>query len=146
MTGVPLIDIHQHIFPDLYRSALARIGIMGSGENPWPDWSFAHMLELMDAHGIVAVVASIASPGAYFGDIEFTRRLVRDCNEHFARMVGDRPSQLGAMGFVPLPDVDAAVRDAARSSSSTRSGRPRCHPLAFRPAIPSSYSTPRVPS
>jgi predicted TIM-barrel fold metal-dependent hydrolase len=111
MTGVPLIDIHQHIFPDLYRSALARIGIMGSGENPWPDWSFAHMLELMDAHGIVAVVASIASPGAYFGDIEFTRRLVRDCNEHFARMVGDRPSQLGAMGFVPLPDVDAAVRE-----------------------------------
>ncbi len=54
---------------------------------------------------------SIASPGAYFGDVEFTRRLVRDCNEALARMVGDRPTKFGAMGFVPLPDVAAAVRE-----------------------------------
>ena len=54
---------------------------------------------------------SIASPGAYFGDIDFTRRLVRDCNEALARMIGDLPTKLGAMGFVPLPDVAAAVRE-----------------------------------
>ena len=37
--GFPLIDIHQHVIPDVYRSALARIGVMGSGENPWPQWT-----------------------------------------------------------------------------------------------------------
>jgi predicted TIM-barrel fold metal-dependent hydrolase len=56
-------------------------------------------------------VTSIASPGTYFGDIEFTKRLVRECNEEFARLVGDRPSRFGAFGLVPLPDVNAALRE-----------------------------------
>ena len=111
MTGFPLIDIHQHVIPDVYRSALARIGVMGSGENPWPQWSMARTLELMDENGIAGTMFSIASPGAYFGDAEFTRGLVRDCNEALARMVADWPGKFGAMGFVPLPDVAAAARE-----------------------------------
>ena len=113
MTASPLIDIHQHVIPDVYRSALARIGVMGSGENPWPQWSLARTLELMDENRIAGVMISIASPGTYFGDVEFTRALVRNCNEALARMVGERPAKFGAMGFVPLPDVAAAVREVA---------------------------------
>ena len=111
MTGFPLIDVHQHVIPDFYRSALARVGILGSGENPWPQWSMARTLELMDENGIVGVMISIASPGVYFGDVEFTRGLTRACNEALARMVGERPTRFGAMGFVPLPDVAAAARE-----------------------------------
>jgi 6-methylsalicylate decarboxylase len=111
MTDLPLIDIHQHAIPDVYRSALAQIGVMGSGENPWPAWSLARTLELMEENHIAGVMLSIASPGSYFGDLEFTRRLVRGCNEALARMVGERPAQFGAMGFVPLPDVAASVRE-----------------------------------
>ena len=55
MTGFPLIDVHQHVIPDFYRSALARVGILGSGENPWPQWSMARTLELMDENGIAGV-------------------------------------------------------------------------------------------
>ena len=112
MTRHPIIDVHQHVIPEVYRNALAGIGVMGSGENPWPQWSLARTLELMDEHRIAAVMTSIASPGAYFGDVAFTRRLVRDCNEALARMVAERPRMLGAMGFVPLPDVSAALREA----------------------------------
>ena len=54
---------------------------------------------------------SIASPGAYFGDVEFTKRLVKTCNEAMAQMVADHPGKFGAMGFVSLPDVEAACRD-----------------------------------
>jgi predicted TIM-barrel fold metal-dependent hydrolase len=111
MTNLPLIDVHQHAIPDVYRSALAQIGVMGSGENPWPAWSLARALELMEENHIAGVMLSIASPGSYFGDLEFTRRLVRGCNEALARMVGKRPTRFGAMGFVPLPDVAAAVRE-----------------------------------
>ena len=111
MNDLPLIDVHQHVIPAVYRSALACIGVMGSGENPWPPWSLGRMLELMDEFGIAGTVVSIASPGAYFGDIAFTRRLVRDCNEALARMVADRPSTFAAVGFVPLPDVEAAARE-----------------------------------
>jgi predicted TIM-barrel fold metal-dependent hydrolase len=84
---------------------------MGSGENPWPQWTLSRTLELMDENRIAAVAISIASPGAYFGDVEFTRRLARDCNEALARMVADRPTKFAALGFVPLPDVAAAVRE-----------------------------------
>jgi hypothetical protein len=77
------------VIPDFYRSALARVGILGSGENPWQQWSMARTLELMDENGIVGVMISIASPGVYFGDVEFTRGLTRACNEALARMVGE---------------------------------------------------------
>ena len=111
MTRTPLIDIHQHVIPDVYRTALAGIGVTGSGENPWPQWSMARMLELMDENVIAAVMISIASPGVYFGDIDFTRRLARECNEAVARMVEDHSGKFGAMAFVPLPDVDASIRE-----------------------------------
>jgi predicted TIM-barrel fold metal-dependent hydrolase len=108
---MPLIDVHQHVIPDIYKSELARVGVLGSGENPWPAWSVARMLELMDEMGIDAVLTSIASPGAYFGDVEFTRRLVRVCNDSMAQIVNDHPRKFGAMAFVSLPDVATACRD-----------------------------------
>lgn len=108
---MPLIDVHQHVIPDIYKTELARVGVMGSGENPWPAWSMARQLELMDEHKIDGVLLSIASPGAYFGDVAFTKRLVKACNETMIQMVGDHPGKFGAMGFVSLPDVAAACRD-----------------------------------
>lgn len=108
---MPLIDVHQHVIPDVYKKELATVGVMGSGENPWPAWSLERQMELMDENGIDAVLLSIASPGAYFGDIDFTKRLVKACNETMMRMVADHPGKFGAMGFVSLPDVAAACRD-----------------------------------
>jgi len=108
---MPLIDVHQHVIPDIYKSELAKVGVLGSGENPWPAWSIERQLELMDEMGIDAVLMSIASPGAYFGDVAFTKKLVRACNEAMARYIDDRPGQFGAMAFVSLPDVEAACRD-----------------------------------
>ncbi len=108
---MPLIDVHQHVIPDIYKNELARVGVMGSGENPWPAWSMTRQLELMDEHKIDAVLLSIASPGAYFGDVAFTKRLVKACNETMMQMVNDHPGKFGAMGFVSLPDVSAACRD-----------------------------------
>jgi 6-methylsalicylate decarboxylase len=106
-----LIDVHQHVIPKVYKDALARVGVLGSGENPWPAWSLERQLELMDELGIGATLISIASPGAYFGDIEFTRQLVKACNEAMQQIVSGNPGKFGAMGFVSLPDVEAACRD-----------------------------------
>lgn len=106
-----LIDVHQHVIPNVYKDALARINVLGSGENRWPAWSVERQLELMDELGIDATLISIASPGAYFGDLEFTKRLVKACNEAMEQIVSDNPRRFGAMGFVSLPDVEAACRD-----------------------------------
>ncbi|MGH7248381.1 MAG: amidohydrolase family protein, partial [Pseudomonadota bacterium] len=112
MTHGPLIDVHQHPIPEHYKRALAVVGVYGSGENPWAEWSLAAQLELMDKAGIAAAVNSIASPGVYFGDIDFAVRLARDCNEEAARRVADYPRRFGAFAILPLPAVDAAIREA----------------------------------
>src|SRR5579863_6335138 len=108
----PLIDTHQHPIPEHYKRALAGIGIQGSGENPWAEWSVAAQLELMDQNGIAATVNSIASPGVYFGDDDFAARLARECNEGLARLVADHPRRFGGFAILPLPNVGAAVREA----------------------------------
>lgn len=112
MTHGPLIDTHQHPIPEFYKRALETVGIHGSGENPWADWSVATQLELMDRNGIAVAVNSIASPGVYFGDASFASRLARECNEDSTRMVADHPHRFGAFAILPLPDVAAAVREA----------------------------------
>ena len=56
-------------------------------------------------------MTSIASPGAYFGDVAFARRVVREANEAMADIVGERPAVFGASALVPLPDVEARVVD-----------------------------------
>ena len=93
----PLIDTHQHPVPEFYKRAMAKVGIFGSGENPWPDWSLQAQLDLMDETGIAAAVNSIASPGAYFGDVNVAVRVSRECNEGLAQMVADHPHRFGGL-------------------------------------------------
>jgi predicted TIM-barrel fold metal-dependent hydrolase len=112
MAHGPLIDVHQHPIPDYYKRALASIGIMGSGENPWAEWSLEQQLELMERNGMTAVIHSVASPGCYFGDVDFAVRIARECNEGAARLVADRPDKFGAFALLPLPEVPAAIREA----------------------------------
>jgi predicted TIM-barrel fold metal-dependent hydrolase len=108
----PLIDTHQHPVPDYYKRALATAGVMGSGENPWPEWSLESQLALMDECGIAAVVHSVASPGAWFGDDAQAERIARECNEGAARLVADQPHQFGAFALLPMPVVSASIREA----------------------------------
>jgi predicted TIM-barrel fold metal-dependent hydrolase len=107
-----LIDIHQHYLLDEYKAALATLGIGGSAERSWPDWSPAKTDDTMAKAGIDCAVMSIASPGTYFGDIDFTKKLVATCNDGFARLVGDNAKRFGALGMVSLPDAAQAARDA----------------------------------
>ena len=105
------IDVHHHIVPREYVEALAGIGIETPGGFPFPDWSPEAALELMDESGIATAMTSISAPGVYFGDDAFARDLARRCNEISAGLVGDHPNRFGAFAVLPLPDVDAALRE-----------------------------------
>jgi predicted TIM-barrel fold metal-dependent hydrolase len=105
------IDVHHHIVPREYVEALAAIGIETPGRFPFPDWSPEATLELMDQDGIAAAITSISAPGVYFGDDAFARDLARRCNEIAAGLVSDHPKRFGAFAALPLPDVDAALRE-----------------------------------
>jgi predicted TIM-barrel fold metal-dependent hydrolase len=115
MTDAYRIDVHQHITPERYRAALESIGLKGSGERAWPQSDPATLIEAMDRTGLATAVISVASPGAYFGDIAFTRNLVRAVNEDLAQAVADHPRRFAAVGMVALPDVDAALADVTHA-------------------------------
>ena len=112
MNRRPLIDTHQHPIPEFYKRAMAKVGIMGSGENPWADWSVQAQLDLMDETGIAAAVNSIASPGAYFGDVEFAVQVSRECNEGLAKIAHDHPRRFGGFALLPLPAIREAITEA----------------------------------
>ncbi len=110
------IDVHHHAVPREYTKALEKIGIHDALGRPFPEWSAKKSLEVMDANGIAAAVASISSPGVYFGDRSAARDIARLCNELSAKMVSDHPSRFGAFASLPLPDIDASLEEIARAS------------------------------
>jgi predicted TIM-barrel fold metal-dependent hydrolase len=111
MSAPHRIDVHHHILPSEYVSALARLGITGGGGIPFPSWSVDAALGLMDRHGIQAAVTSISSPGVHFGDAAAAGDLARRCNEISARLITDHPTRFGGFATLPLPDVGGALRE-----------------------------------
>lgn len=105
------IDVHHHIVPEEYVSALANVGIKDSTGVPFPEWSPRTSLDLMDRFGIKTAITSISAPGVYFGDVGFARDLARTCNELSAKMIKDHPDRFGAMAVLPLPDVGGALEE-----------------------------------
>ena len=105
------IDVHHHILPPEYISALARAGITSSGGRPIPEWDLQSTLALMDRHAIATAITSISEPGIFFGDDAFARDLARRCNEFSAQLIQEYPRRFGAFAILPLPDIDASLRE-----------------------------------
>ncbi len=106
------IDVHHHILPPRYVAEVgdARIGpLIVSGKTP--QWSPAQSVEVMDRHGIATAVTSMSAPGLWFGDSQATRDLTRHCNDYAAQMRSDHAGRFGVFAALPLPDVDASLRE-----------------------------------
>jgi len=105
------IDVHHHILPSEYVNALAGVGVTNVGRVSFPQWSPDATLAMMDRQGIATAITSFSAPGVYFGDRAFARDLARRCNDISARLMSDHPRRFGVFAVVPLPDVDAALRE-----------------------------------
>ncbi len=105
------IDVHHHIVPPEYISALNSVGITKTAGVPFPSWNAEKDLKFMDKKGIAIAITSISSPGIYFGDINFTRKLARVCNEFSANIVQSNTRRFGAFAVLPLPDVKASLEE-----------------------------------
>ena len=77
----------------------------------FPEWSAQISLDLMDANGIKAAVTSLSSPGVFFGNAQHAAMLARMCNEISAKLISDHPDRFGAFATLPLPDVDASLKE-----------------------------------
>src|SRR5437764_15229355 len=65
----------------------------------------------MDHHAIATAITSISEPGIYFGDVTFARDMARRCNEFSAQLIHEYPQRFGAFAILPLPDIEAALRE-----------------------------------
>ena len=104
-------DAHQHIITKPYLAALERAGITGTSGLKFPAWSTELALEVMDRNEVQTAMTSISSPGVYFGDKKQAVELAREVNDGFAELIAAHPTRFGALGHIPLPDVDAALKE-----------------------------------
>ncbi|MCD2198266.1 amidohydrolase [Actinomycetospora endophytica] len=109
------IDVHQHLLPGNYLSALRRHGIAEAGGRALPDWSPEAAIAMMDEHRIATGVLSLSTPGTHLGDPVEARELTVRLNDAHAELVKDRPERFGMFASVPLPDVDAALEAIAHA-------------------------------
>jgi predicted TIM-barrel fold metal-dependent hydrolase len=108
------IDVHHHVLPEFYKDVQRSVGITGSAYTAFPDWSEDKSLQLMDEVGISSTIFSFTSPGIYFGDVSQTRALAVRFNDWLAELTARNPKRFGAFGFLPLPDVDASIKEIGR--------------------------------
>jgi predicted TIM-barrel fold metal-dependent hydrolase len=116
------IDVHHHYAPPMWIKVLTDNNAFKI--DPWKDWSPARAVEAMDRGGVQISYSSITTPGIYFDEgfgnqaappgAKFktnVRALARDANEFGAKMKADFPGRFGIWASLPLPDVDASLKE-----------------------------------
>ncbi len=81
------------------------------GFDRFKSWTIAKDLEAMDQGNVEKAFLSVTQPGVWFGDRGEARDAARDMNEFAARMKSDHQGRYGQFAVLPLPDVDAALRE-----------------------------------
>jgi len=104
------IDVHHHFFPPAW--------LQRTQPPPGPlpmqrDWSQARVLELMDKSGIATAICSLAPWGTSFVEPAEMTKLARVCNDYAAEMIRDHPGRFGLFAAMPLPDVEASLKEIA---------------------------------
>ncbi|HEY7169336.1 MAG TPA: amidohydrolase family protein [Vicinamibacterales bacterium] len=104
------IDIHHHFAPPVWVAEVRGRPLLQTANTNWtPEKS----IEDLDRAGSAAAVISITNPGLWFGDAAATTRLARACNDYGARLVQQYPTRFGLFAAMPLPDVDATLKEIA---------------------------------
>jgi predicted TIM-barrel fold metal-dependent hydrolase len=104
------IDMHHHFGPPTWVAAMKGNKLLQPANTTW---TAQKSLDDMDRGGAAAAVLSITNPGLYLGDKQQTNRLARECNDFGAKVVQDHPTRFGLFAAMPLPDVDATLKEIA---------------------------------
>ena len=104
------IDVHHHLTPPGYVSA---IGNKAPVFPPTANWTVQKSLDDMAQAGVTRAMLSITTPGLWFGDVGFAASLARGCNDYAAKLAHENPGRFGQFAALPLPDVEASLREIA---------------------------------
>lgn len=107
-----VIDVHSHFVPQSYLAALFHHDALLEEGFPIPKWNVENQLKWMNDAGVQTSVLTLAAPQPYFGNIQESRRIIRQVNEEAARVKREHPGRFLWCATLPLPDVKAAIEEA----------------------------------
>ena len=106
------VDAHTHIIIPEYVEMLKAHGAELEETFPLPAWDAGRHIAFMDSAGIRTAVLTMPAPQPYYGDAEESAECIRRVNEVSAKVKQDYPGRFRFCAALPLPDVDAAIREA----------------------------------
>ena len=107
------IDIHHHMLTPGLVEALDARRVRAVGGEPVPSWKPEASLAIMDQAGIERAVLSCPIPLHFLNS--GAAAMARELNEFGAECVSRWPDRFGYFATLPLPDVEAAADEAART-------------------------------
>ena len=114
--SVPLcgqtVDVHTHIIIPEYVEMLKVHGAKLEETFPLPEWDAGRHIAFMDSAGIRTAMLTMPAPQPYYGDTEESAKCIRRVNEVSAKVKQQYPGRFKFCASLPLPDVDAAIREA----------------------------------
>ena len=113
------VDVHHHLFPPPFVAQLVDSEhYLASGVAS--RWTPQLSIDDMDEAGIATAFTSITAPG--FALVADGRRaaIARECNEFGARMMRDHGERFGLFACLPLPDVEASLREIDHALDTLR--------------------------
>ena len=106
------IDVHHHVFPPAFIAKLIENDhylARGVARH----WTPQASIEDMDSAGVATAITSITAPGFAIAEPAVLFKISRECNEYAARMAADHRGRFGFFASLPLPDVDASLKEIA---------------------------------
>ena len=100
------IDLHAHLITPAFLSDLKSHDALMDEGFPIPQYDVERHLQWMDEAGVQTSVLTLAAPHP------FNAATVRQANEEAARLKRAHPGRFLFCAALPLPDVDAALREA----------------------------------
>jgi predicted TIM-barrel fold metal-dependent hydrolase len=111
------VDVHAHLYPAAYRAVMERLGgetthyPLGSDAAEELDARF----KMMDGTRVDLQVLSVSSQQPYFDDKAKAIEGAKAANDLYAGFVARYPGRFRAFAAVPLPHVDATLRELERA-------------------------------
>ena len=110
--SIAQIDLHSHAITKDYIDYIKSNGAEMDEGFPIPAWDVEKHLAFMDEVGIQTSVLTMPAPQPYFGDAEASALVCRRFNEECAALKARYPDRFMFCAALPLPDVNAAIREA----------------------------------